>query len=46
MKKLAMYLASTIASLALFVGIVSANTPSALIFYQPSIPKGLEKYKK
>lgn len=46
MKKLFIRLASLFASLALFVGITSVNAPSMLIFHQPKVPEGLEKYRK
>lgn len=46
MKKLVMRIAPTLASLALFVGITSVNSPSYIIFHQPKVPTGLEKYRK
>ncbi len=46
MKKVVMRFAPMLASLALFVGITSVNTPSVLIFHQPKVPTGLEKYRK
>lgn len=46
MKKLVMRLAPVFASIALFVGINSVNTPSVLIFHQPKVPDALEKYRK
>lgn len=46
MKKIVMRIAPMLASLALFVGISSVNSPSVLIFHQPKVPTGLEKYRK
>lgn len=46
MKKLVMRIAPMMASLALFVGITSVNSPSYIIFHQPKVPTGLEKYRK
>lgn len=46
MKKLVMRFAPMLASLALFVGISSVNSPSYVIFHQPKVPVGLEKYRK
>ncbi len=46
MKKLIMRIAPMLASLALFVGISSVNSPSYTIFHQPKVPEGLEKYRK
>lgn len=46
MKKLVMRFAPMLASLALFVGITSVNSPSYLIFHQPKVPSELEKYRK
>lgn len=46
MRKLIKRLAPMIASLALFVGISSVNSPSFYIFHQPKVPEGLEKYRK
>ncbi len=46
MKKLMLKIASSIASLALFVGIISVNTASVFIFHQPKVPEALEKYRK
>ncbi len=46
MKKIVMRIAPLLASLALFVGISSVNSPSVLIFHQPQVPTGLEKYRK
>ena len=46
MKKLVMRIAPVLASIALFVGVNSVNTPSVLIFHQPKVPIGLEKYRK
>ena len=46
MRKLFIRLASLLASIALFVGITSVNAPSAILYHQPKVPKGLEKYRK
>ncbi len=46
MKKFVMRVAPMLASLALFIGISSVNSPSYTIFHQPKVPAGLEKYKK
>lgn len=46
MKKFVMHFAPVLASFALFIGITSVNTPSALIFHQPKTPTILEKYRK
>lgn len=46
MKKVFMHIASMVASLAIFVGISSVNSPSFVIFHQPKVPTGLEKYRK
>lgn len=46
MKKIVMRIAPMLASLALFVGISSVNSPSMLIYHQPKVPEGLEKYRK
>jgi cyclic lactone autoinducer peptide len=45
-KKIIMRFAPVLASLALFVGINSVNSPSFVILHQPKVPDGLEKYKK
>lgn len=46
MKKTVNVFAQLLASLALIMGIVSVNAPSMLLYYQPQVPKGLEKYRK
>lgn len=46
MKKFMMRFAPLLASLALFVGISSVNSPSYLVYNQPKVPEGLEKYRK
>ena len=46
MKKFISRFAPILASLALFIGVNSVNTPSALVFHQPEVPTGLEKYRK
>lgn len=46
MKKLMCHLAQILASFVFFIGITSVNTPSALVFHQPKVPEGLEKYRK
>lgn len=46
MKKFFMRFAPALASLALFVGISSVNSPSMFIFHQPKVPAGLENYRK
>ena len=46
MKKFFVRFAPMLASLALFVGISSVNSPSFVIFHQPKVPTGLEKYRK
>ncbi len=46
MKKLRVYLLSALASFAFFISVSSVNSPSFAIFYQPKVPKELEKYRK
>lgn len=46
MKKFICRFAQILASFVFFIGITSVNTPSALVFHQPKIPEGLEKYRK
>lgn len=46
MKNFTKKFAQFIAAIALFIGISSVNTPSALIYFQPKVPKSLEKYRK
>lgn len=46
MKKIVMRIAPLLASLALFVGISSVNSPSYYIYHQPKVPTSLEKYRK
>ncbi len=46
MKKFMLRIAPMLASLALFVGVSSVNSPSFLILCQPKVPEGLEKYRK
>ncbi len=38
--------APLLASLALFIGINSVNSPSVAVLHQPQVPNGLEKYRK
>lgn len=46
MKKFMARFAPIIASFVFCVGISSVNSPSMIIFHQPKIPSGLEKYRK
>ncbi len=46
MKKIVMRIAPMLASLVLLVGVSSVNSPSVLIYHQPKVPTGLEKYRK
>lgn len=46
MKKLIMSWGSVLASLALFIGITSVNSPSAAFYHQPKVPDGMNRFKK
>ncbi len=46
MKKILKRFAPLLASLALFAGINSVNSPSFVVLHQPKVPTGLEKYRK
>ena len=46
MKKFFLRIAPALASLVLCVGVASVNSPSMVIFNQPKVPAGLEKYRK
>ncbi len=46
MKKYLRQLGSLLAAAALFVGITSVNSPSAIFYHQPKVPEAMSKYKK
>ncbi len=46
MKKVLMSMGSIVASLALFIGVSSVNSPSVMFFHQPEIPEKMMNYKK
>ncbi len=46
MKKFLMSFGSLLASLALFIGVASVNSPSVMFYHQPEVPESMKQFKK